>query len=312
MDLKKILKIIVLIFLSISFAYAEDDYWKKIELDAREGNSQAQAELSIRYMNGDDVPKDITKSVDLLKKSALQGNPHGKIGLGKLYLYGEGVKQDFVQSRKYFKEAFDTLSNKKNDKKGDDYYSLAQLYLNGNGVDHNDELADKWFKRAAESFEEEVKHNNVQSMMKLGHLFIKGLGVNQDTKKGIYYFEKTAKQGNVLAQVKLSSLYMDLKQYKHAMKQLLLAEKQNSSYAQYCIGLLYGDGLGVDKNENTMLSWMIKSAKNSNVMAQTALGEIYFRGLNGIAKNKDEAKRYYTLAAKQGSLEAKTILQELR
>lgn len=63
-----------------------------------------------------------------------------------------------------------------------------------------------------------------------------------------------------------------------------------------------------------MLHWMIKSAKNGNEMAQMAqmaLGEIYLRGLYGVAKDKSEAKRYYSLAAKQGSFEAKERMKEL-
>lgn len=311
MKFEKSIIFLLLAILSISSGHADENYWKKLELGASKGDSQAQADLAMRYMNGDDIPKDMNRAVDLLKKSASQGNPHGKIGLGKLYLYGQGVKQDFLESRRNFKEAFDILNNKISDKKGDDYYSLAHLYLNGNGVHHNDELADKWFKKAAESLEEEIKYNNVQSMMKLGSLLIKGLGVNRDTEKAIYYFKMAAEQGNILAQVKLASLYMDLEQYEHAMNWLLKAEKQNSSYAQNYIGSLYGQGLGVDKNENTMLHWMIKSAKNGNEMAQTALGEIYLRGLYGVAKDKSEAKRYYSLAAKQGSFEAKERMKEL-
>lgn len=310
MKFKILVQISILALMPI-FVYADNKNWQKLESEANQGNADAQEKLALRYINGDDTPKNLVKAYDLLKKSAEQGNAYGKIGLGKLYLYGQGVKQDFSASRKCFKEAFDILNSQITENKGEVYYSLAQLYLNGNGVKQDDTKAEQWFRKAAERYREETNNKNDDSMMHLGNMYLKGLGVKQDTQKALYYFEIAAQNGNVLAQIKLSSLYMDLEQYQSAMNWLLRAEKQNSTYAQYLIGTLYGYGLGVEKNEELMISWITKSAENGNERAQIELGRIYSEGLFGTEKSMLQARKYYSLASKQNNLEAKELLDQL-
>jgi TPR repeat protein len=51
------------------------------------------------YLSGAEVPKDVTKAVDLLVKSANQDNSYAEYTLGKLYLYGKEIQQNTEQAK---------------------------------------------------------------------------------------------------------------------------------------------------------------------------------------------------------------------
>ena len=72
---------------------------------AARGNSWAAYRLGKLYLEGNDVPKDVSKAVDYLTFSAEQGNQYAQYTLGKLYLTGQGVKQDREQAWTYFYES---------------------------------------------------------------------------------------------------------------------------------------------------------------------------------------------------------------
>jgi len=59
----------------------------------------------MEYANGQGVPKDLTKTITLLKKSADQGQVDAELMLGLLYGNGEGVTQDHSQAAFWFKKA---------------------------------------------------------------------------------------------------------------------------------------------------------------------------------------------------------------
>jgi TPR repeat protein len=57
---------------------------------AAQGDADAQADLSMLYINGQGVPKDVARGVALLKKAAAGGN---KIAADNLRRMGEAVPQ---------------------------------------------------------------------------------------------------------------------------------------------------------------------------------------------------------------------------
>jgi len=87
--------------------------------------------------------------------------------------------------------------------------------------------------------------------------------------------------------------------YAGALKLYLLAADQGHAKAQCNLGMLYSQGLGVDKNDSKAVYWFRKAAMQNNVPAQINLAVMYSNGW-GIPQNEAEATKWYKRAAEQG------------
>jgi len=77
-----------------------------------------------------------------------------------------------------------------------------------------------------------------------------------------------------------------------------LAEKGNDK-AQYNLGIMYGKGQGVPKNDTEAAKWFRKAAERGNAFAQVNLGFMYAKG-QGVPKDDTEAVKWFRKAAEQG------------
>ncbi|MDR8378067.1 sel1 repeat family protein, partial [Acinetobacter baumannii] len=67
--------------------------------------AKSQYNLAIMYLNGYGVKKDLSKSVEYYRKSALQGDADSQLQLGIRYLNGEGVERNIETAKEWFKKA---------------------------------------------------------------------------------------------------------------------------------------------------------------------------------------------------------------
>lgn len=65
---------------------------------ANAGNQPAQYHLGKLYLQGEVIPKDVTKAMEYLTAAAEQGHQYAQYALGKLYLAGDEVMQDKEQA----------------------------------------------------------------------------------------------------------------------------------------------------------------------------------------------------------------------
>ena len=72
------------------------------EKAAAQGNPAAAYRLGKLYLQGEQVPKDVTKALEYLTASAGQGSPFAQYILGKLYLMGKDVKPDREEAYRWF------------------------------------------------------------------------------------------------------------------------------------------------------------------------------------------------------------------
>jgi hypothetical protein len=77
-----------------------------------------------------------------------------------------------------------------------------------------------------------------------------------------------------------------------------LAETGNRD-AQFNLGLLYENGLGVAKDGARAAQWYRRAAERDDRTAQAYLGEMYAQGL-GVARDDIEALSWYKRAAERG------------
>jgi uncharacterized protein len=85
-----------------------------------------------------------------------------------------------------------------------------------------------------------------------------------------------------------------------------LAAEGNTN-AQYVLGMMYEDGLGVASDAQEALQWYRKAAERGNAWAQYNLGAKYTEGV-GVPLSYQEAAKWYGLAAEQGNAGAQRSL----
>ena len=91
----------------------------------------------------------------------------------------------------------------------------------------------------------------------------------------------------------------------------MASAKQGNAEAQYNIGNLYFNGMGIEKNYEEAAKWMEKAALQGNTSAMTGLGICYYYGY-GVKRSKDTGRDWVNKAAIMGDEYAKQTLKGLK
>ena len=86
--------------------------------------------------------------------------------------------------------------------------------------------------------------------------------------------------------------------------------KKGNRVAQFMLGAMYLDGVGVPKSPTEAAKWFRLAAKQGHRWAQFNLGCLYSEGI-GVPKDRTEAITWYTLAANQGDQNSQWNLGEM-
>ena len=97
---------------------------------------------------------------------------------------------------------------------------------------------------------------------------------------------------------------IDRGDYATALNISLPLAEQGDVHAQYNLGRMYGDGLGVPQDYAEAVKWFRKAAEQGNAKAQNKLGLMYKEG-RGVSRDFVQAYMWLDLAAKKGHEEAK-------
>jgi TPR repeat protein len=122
--------------------------------------------------------------------------------------------------------------------------------------------------------------------------------------EAVYWYAKSAEQGNTKAQVNLGFMYFNgigvEKDASKAVKLFAAASEKDHAKAQYFLGQAYLHGDGIEKNENKSFLLFKKSAEQGEVDAQAELGFAYSLG-QGVEVNMAEALKWFRKASSKGS-----------
>lgn len=136
----------------------------------------------------------------------------------------------------------------------------------------------------------------------LGHLYKTGNGVTQSDRLAIPYFLRSAQAGNPNAQVEMALIYFhgsdeaDVdRDYQEAARWFDQAALQRNAEAQYYLGLMHRQGLGMNRDRTEGLRWFMLSANKAFVPTFLELASIYAKG-DGVAENPAKAAMYLDLA----------------
>ena len=150
---------------------------------------------------------------------------------------------------------------------------IGNTYLLGEVTEQNLEESTKWYLKAAEE-------NDAEALDRVGGAYLHGAGVEKDFAKAVEYYKKA-----------------------------IVAD--GFAEALLDLGLAYLKGEGVPQNATHGYSLMIRAAKQGNAAAQYNMGYLYRNGV-GVDSNMDEAIKWYRLSAAQDYEQAVECLKELK
>lgn len=175
---------------------------------------------------------------------------------------------------------------------------------------------------AIKSLIHEAEQGNPASQFELGWLYATGSGVRKDSGVAANWYRKAAEQGHAVAQNNLGSMYENgwsyrdefldyvfayytnqKKDYAEAMKWYRFAADQGNAIAQYNLGRMYENGLGVPADHIEARKWYRMAAGQGDLVAQYRLAESYATR-RGALRDEEEALKWYRMAAAQGDANA--------
>ena len=95
--------------------------------------------------------------------------------------------------------------------------------------------------------------------------------------------------------------------YQTAFKLWLPFAEQGSASAQFNLGVMYANGLGVKQNDFEAVKWYRQAAEQGYVNAQSNLGSAYSAG-RGVRQDDVEAVKWFRKAAENGGKEGQRKL----
>ena len=225
------------------------------------------------------------KTVSQIKKAAEKGIPDWENNLGFCYIYGHGVEKNVAEGTNWYKKAMEHGST-------DALFNLGVSYYQGEGVVKDLQEAKRLFeKSSAQGYDK-------------AQLFI-GI-ILEDTNAScdeiVAAYKKAAEMGCTEAQDYLGNWYEEGENglpvdYQEAYRWYQKAAEQGDSYAQYDIGWLFDNGLGVKENKREAVKWFKRAASKNNVSAIYRLGLCYYFA-NGVGMDRREALKLFRKAAK--------------
>lgn len=278
------------------FAKALDAF---LSIEEIEPSRYAQYRIGKLYAGGLGTDQDYTAAAQWFAMAAEQKHKYAQYSLAGLYLRGRGVEQDEAQAYRLYSASA---------AQGFPYaaYELGKLLRDGRGCNADPIAADGWFSRAYQGFASlEAQSHDDKLQYRLGWMLLHGVGIAQNREAAKVWFEKAARLDNPNAQYQLAKLILandtaDPQQVKQAVKWLTRSAEAGHDCAQYALGKLYRDGIGVEKNTLQAVIWFSKAVEQDNSYAAYALGKLYLTG-EDIPKDIEKALRWLQRSADLGN-----------
>lgn len=153
-------------------------------------NASALVLMGKKYLIGQEVSQDFQEARKHFHLAADMGNADAQFFLGNMYDKGDGVQQDYNEALKWYRLA------------ADQGHAIAQFcvgvfYRDGLGVPQDYYEAAKWTRLSAEQGYDEAQFN-------LGVMSYNGIGMAQNIQEAATWWRRAADQGNANAQNNLS------------------------------------------------------------------------------------------------------------
>ena len=147
-------------------------------------------------------------------------------------------------------------------------------------------------------YKQAANNGSILANYKLSTIYLEGKLVKQDKKQAITFLTLAADREHQVSQQLLASVYQMEKNYTKSIYWYGRAAKNGNLNAKYSLGVLNLKGLGVKKDIYKATAFFIQAAQEGHKDAQYSLAIRYLNG-DGIEKNYYEAIKWLKRAAKQ-------------
>ena len=250
---------------------------------AEAGYPTAMQRLSILYLTGEGVERDLEKSLDWLIKAADAKDDTAMRMLAIKYLGGTRLGRDFANAKALIESVLE--------KDPEDVYAsrlLARMYRDGIGVSENSELARKWYLSPIGTLNRKAEAEDVNRMDDLADYYKNGWGVEKDLKRATELYEKPAGAGIAESMSSLNRIYRfnatgkeDVAKADEWARRYIerLTQKGGGAargVADSCIdvGNYYRCGYGVEVNPKEAYEWFFKAADKKSWAAMLKLASM--------------------------------------
>ena len=193
-----------------------------------------------------------------LKKKVDSGDMHYANSLGYAYEFGIGTSLSIKEATKYYE-----MAAKQNNALG--MTNLADLYIQENKL----KKAKPLLVKAAEK-----EYGYAQYLLAMNFFYYK----QENNKEALYWLEKSASNDEPEALYQLGLYYAEKADLAKAIKYYQRAAELNNAEAALELYYIYGEGFGVEQDEDKALFFLKKAAESGN---QEVLDELAAMALSG-------------------------------
>ncbi|MFT4178561.1 MAG: hypothetical protein QM612_03745 [Thermomonas sp.] len=191
---------------------------------AKQGDPRAQTNLGILAEDGLGMPKDHAAAARWYEMAVARNHAPAKWRLADLLRNGWGTATDYARAMKLYREEAETGETTNGD------FGMGYMYSNGLGVQKDLKLALQHYQRAAEAGSTASMYNasllldesdpqtafkwklkaaelgDASAQNNTGVAYFEGKGVERNTASALYWYAKSAQQGNELAMGNIKAL----------------------------------------------------------------------------------------------------------
>ena len=291
--------------------------FEKILAEAGKGDIDSQYELASMYKSGTGVPKDLSEALKWFEKAANKNHTEANIAIGDLLVKEKRIKlAEHNISLKYYYENFDPEAFVESDYVTLNRYGL-DVYKHFEGYKELDEESAEFI--ALIRIDRAARFGSLEAQIYLSEIYY-----YHDNEESYRLTKLASKQGDANSQNLLGWIYAKGytymgSDYKKALKCFSKAAEKDNTCAQFYLGWMYDNGVGVPKNYKEAAKWYRKAAEQSHSIvseyelfykigfrsemydinihkAQYHLGLMYENG-KGVLKDHKEAVKWYKKAS---------------
>lgn len=252
-----------------------EESFKWYEQAASQDNADGLYGLGLCYRKGLGTEKDLAKSFQYFLKASESGLLEAQFALAEAYYFGWGVGMDMTKAMDlYYKAA----------QKGhamSEFMIGHHLMFNLGGIDSSFAITSKRdTMKAFEWFLKSAQKGYHPAQRRIGAFYETGTDpCVRNVNKAMEWYKKAAAQGNDKALFAIGRLYangLDEKNpdNKKAFEYYLQAAENGLRDAQYRVGIALLFGKGVDKDKDSAVEWIRKSADKGYAAAKKLIFEI--------------------------------------
>ncbi len=215
---------------------------------AEQGYVPAMHDLAVVLERAPGALRDVPAAARWYQAAADKGHAPAQTNLGVLYQDGMGVSRNLPLAAELFRKA--AIQGEVRAQ-----HNLGKLHLDGNGVPQDYAEARRWFEAAAAK-------NDGAALFSLAKLYASGHSVPKDIDRAAALTRQASQRNYAPAQYMhaLSFLVRRPPDEGEVVRWLKRAAAQGYTDAEYSLGVMLGEGRGVQQDLIESLAWLQKAA----------------------------------------------------